>query len=222
MNQLEILEILYDHYKETVVLNKEAQARRNRSFIILCVLEAFSFLFLINPQKAHEIIVAGINLELDSKLQLSISVIQSLLWILIAYVIIRYVQDVLYIERQYIYLDNLEKKISSFISDDIFKREGDNYLDNYPIVLNFIDLFYKMLMPILFIAINGTLIFREWILFNKTKFALICDTILFLAIFIITWFYFFQIHSRITKFCMEHIPFIKHIGNKLRNLLKYV
>lgn len=81
-----------------------------------------------------------------------------------------------------------------------FIREGENYLENYPMVLNFIDLFYKMLMPVIFIGINGARIYREWIFLDKTIIALLCDTILFMAIFIITWFYFFEIHSKITEF----------------------
>ena len=48
---MDALEMLYDHYKETFSLSKEAQARRNKSFIVLCILEAFSFLLLIRPEK---------------------------------------------------------------------------------------------------------------------------------------------------------------------------
>lgn len=94
-------------------------------------------------------------------LQLSNTIIQTLLWLLIAYVMIRYIQDVLYIERQYIYLDSLEKEISNLSSIDIFMREGTNYQKDYPMVLNFIDLFYKMLMPIFFVLINTVRIYKE-------------------------------------------------------------
>ena len=41
---MDALEMLYDHYKETFCLSKEAQARRNKSFIVLCILEAFTSL----------------------------------------------------------------------------------------------------------------------------------------------------------------------------------
>ena len=50
---MDALEMLYDHYKETFCLSKEAQARRNKSFIVLCILEAFSFLLLIRPEKTR-------------------------------------------------------------------------------------------------------------------------------------------------------------------------
>lgn len=70
---------------------------------------------------------------------LSNTIIQTLLWLLIVYVMIRYIQDMLYVERQYIYLDSLEKEISNLGSVNIFAREGANYQKDYPMVLNFID-----------------------------------------------------------------------------------
>lgn len=217
-----LLELLYDHYKETFNLNKEAQTRRNKNFIILCILEAFSFLLLVRPEKASELILEGINKKLDMTLQLSNTIIQTLLWLLIAYVMIRYIQDMLYIERQYTYLDNLEKEINELGKVNIFTREGEFYQKDYPMVLNFIDLFYKMLMPIFFAIINTVRIYREWILLDEFKISFICDMFLFLSIFIINWLYFFEIHSIITKLFKEHIPFVDTIANKLREILKKV
>lgn len=220
---MESIEILYDHYKETYDLSKEAQARRNKNFVILCVLEALSFLILIKPEKAFEIIANGINSELDLTLSLGNSIIQTLIWILIAYVSIRYVQDMMYVERQYSYMDKLEKQISASIEyHNLFSREGDNYKNSYPMVLNFIDLFYKMLMPILFVVINSVHIYKEYTFEKVMTWTLTCDTILYVAIFIIMWFYFFEIHSKITAFCKKHIPLINKISIILRKWLKEV
>lgn len=219
---MEALEILYDHYKETFSLSKEAQSRRNKSFLFLCILEALSFLLLIRPEKVFELFVGSISASLDVTLNLSNTIIQTLLWIIIAYVLIRYIQDMLYVERQYGYLRELEKQISALNDMDVFKREGDNYLHDYPMVLNFIDLFYKMLMPIFFTAINIIRIYKEWVFTNLINIALICDTIIFAAIFIITWFYFFEIHSKTTAFLKKKIPPINWIAQRLRKLLKNV
>ena len=135
---------------------------------------------------------------------------------------IRYIQDMLYIERQYTYLDKLEKEISNLTISGIFSREGENYQRNYPMVLNFIDLFYKMLMPILFALINIVRILEEWILSQESTIALVCDTILCVAIIVIDWFYFFEVHTKITGFCKSHLPFINSIANGLRKVLKEV
>lgn len=214
------LDVLYDHYKETYSLSKEAQARRNKSFIMLCILEAFSFLVLIRPEKAFELIINGINQEMNMTLQLSNTIIQTLIWLLITYVMIRCVQDMLYVERQYSYLNNLENEISKSIN--VFKREGENYQENYPMVLNFIDLFYKMLMPIFFTIINMIRIYKEWLSFCEIHIALVCDSVLFIAIFVITWFYFFEIHPQITAVCKKNIPFVNAIAEILRKVLKEV
>lgn len=219
---MDVLEMLYDHYKETFSLSKEAQARRNKSFILLCVFEAISFLLLIRPEKAFELILGGINNKLNVTLELSNTIMQTLLWLLIVYVMIRYIQDMLYIERQYTYIDNLEKKIARLSSVDIFAREGKNYQKDYPMVLNFIELFYKMLMPILFALINVVRIYKEWMSIDKVTIAIICDTILFASMFIIDWFYFFEIHSKITGFFKKHIPFLDKIAKVLRKILKEV
>lgn len=216
------VEILYDHYKETFKLSKEAQTRRNKSFIILCILEAISFLLLIRPEKALEIFLTTINKELDVTLELSNTILQTLLWILITYTMIRYIQDMLYIERQYVYLNKIEKQISQSISLKLFEREGENYLNEYPMVLNFIDLYYKMLIPILFMIINSVRIYKEWLLLDIITIALLCDTILFGAIFIITWFYFFEIHQKITEFCKKYIPLVNKFSEILRKFLKLV
>ena len=215
---MDALEVLYDHYKETFGLSKEAQGRRNKSFVILCVLEALSFLLLIRPEMAFELILKGINNDIVTPLQLSNTIIQTLMWLLIVYVMIRYIQDMLYVERQYVYLNNLEKKISNLTATSIFSREGENYQKNYPMVLNFIDLFYKMLMPILFAVINIVRIYVEWMSMQVPIIALGCDTVLCTAIVIIDWFYFFEIHTKITKFCKKYIPFINLISNVLRRI----
>lgn len=219
---MDTLDVLYDHYKETFSLSKEAQSRRNKSFLVLCILEAFSFLVLIRPEKAFALILDGLNAELNMTLQVSNTIIQTMLWLLIAYVMIRYIQDMLYVERQYTYLSKLEKAISNNMTVNIFSREGDNYVHNYPMVLNFIDLFYKMLMPIFFLIINAVRIHEEWLTANDITIALVCDTVLCIAISIIIWFYFFEIHSKITDFCKKHIPFVDKIACGLRKILKEV
>ena len=119
---MDTLDVLYDHYKETFNLSKEAQSRRNKSFLVLCILEAFSFLVLIRPEKAFELILDGINAELDMTLQVSNTIVQTMLWLLITYVMIRYIQDMLYVERQYVYLNKLEKAISNSMTINIFSR----------------------------------------------------------------------------------------------------
>lgn len=89
-------------------------------------------------------------------------------------------------------------------------------------VSNLIDLFYKMLMPIVFTVINVVRISKEWGRNDISVMAQVVDTVLFAAIFIITWFYFFEIHSKITAFCKKHIPLVDKVAVLLRKILKEV
>lgn len=50
------IDVLYDHYKETFKLSKDAQAQRNRCFVILCFLEAISFLMIIQSDAAISVL----------------------------------------------------------------------------------------------------------------------------------------------------------------------
>ena len=218
----DLLDIYYDHYKESFELSKAAQNRRNHSFVLLCVLEAVSFMLLIKPDQAVEVFNSGINAQFSINVSFGLGVIQTLLWILITYTMVRYCQDMLYVERQYDYLDKLEKRIAAEINEPIFSREGDNYSNNYPMVLNFIDLFYKMFSPILFFSINIVHIVAEWKSGMYVTVGLICDTAICIAVSIITWLYFFEIHDKITGWCKKYIPFVDKISKLLRKILKEV
>ena len=43
-------ELLYDHYKETVRVSTDMQAKRNTLFVYVCVFELLNFLMLLFPQ----------------------------------------------------------------------------------------------------------------------------------------------------------------------------
>lgn len=217
-----LLDIYYDHYKESCELKTMAQNRRNRSFVALCVLEATSFLLIIKPDQVVEVFNSGINAQFSVNISFGIGIVQSLLWMLITYTMVRYCQDTLYVERQYGYLGKLEKRMVSEIKEPIFSREGDNYSNNYPMVLNFIDLFYKMFSPILFFSINIVHILAEWQNGMYVTVGLVCDTAICIAVSIITWFYFFEIHDKITGWCKKRIPPVDMISKLLRKILKEV
>ena len=215
------VDLYYDHYKETCALSKQTQNRRNRFFCWLCILEAMSFLFLLKPDETTEIFRTGINTYFETNIALGNTVLQTFLWIIIAYVTVRYCQDSLYVRRLYPYIDRLEKEIKNVSKVAVFEREGEEYQKEYPIVLNLITLFYKMFCPIFFLGINIVHIIQEW---QRSTFtiALVCDTVIFGEIFLITWFYFFETHFRIANWCKSHIPLIGGIDKGLRKILRNV
>ena len=216
------VDLLYSHYQETYNLCYESKNRRNKMFVLLCILESISFLTLIKPSETFNMLLNGINSSLGITLDIGNTLLQSLLWAMIVYVTIRYVQDTLYVERQYDYLDGLEKKIKEITNINVFDREGDNYSKDYPMVLNFIDLFYKMISPILFFSINLIHIIMEWQFASTISFSLVCDVIICISVLIILWFYFFEIHSKITEWSKRHCRVINWFAVKLRKILKEV
>ena len=223
MEKETILQTYIDHYKDSYELVKNAQAGRNKSFVGLCILEAISFLLIINPDLIYGLLKETISEKLETTVLLGNAILQSFIWVLIAYVLIRYIQFTMYIERQYSYLDKLEGKVQEVMGkDSIFDREGANYLRDYPIVLNLIDLFYKMFCPIFFACVNTVHINLEWRDASVVGLALVVDTIIYVVIILLIWFYFFEIHDKISKWCKEHIIGVRWISEKLHKILKYV
>lgn len=216
---MDALDLLYKHYNDTNTLRLAAQERRNKEFAILCVLEALSFLVLIKPEQALMALLNCVNSVADTTLELGNGILQTLLWVLLVYIQIRYVSDMLYVEKQYCYQAALEKQLSQKSQVEI-SREGDNYIKDYPIVLNLIDLFYKMLCPVLFEIINIVRICYEWKT-TASLLALILDTVFCASSFIIMWFYFFEIHSKITAW-FKKCTFIDWCAKKIRKILKEV
>lgn len=218
-----LLKTYHDHYKDTYKLIREAQVGRNKSFVGLCILETIAFLLVRNPDFIYGLINDAINKKLETTILFGNAVLQSFVWVLLTYFLIRYIQFTIYIERQYSYIDNLEKKIQKIMGhDSIFNREGGHYLKDYPTVLNLIDLFYKMFCPLFFIGINTIHIYREWKVSVNVNFALVVDSISYIVVFILTCSFFFGIHTRILTWCKKHIVGFAKITDLLHSVLKNV
>ena len=82
------IDVLYDHYKETFKLSKDAQAQRNRCFVILCFLEAISFLMIIQSDAAISVLSGMVIKYSESHIVLGSTILQTLLWVLVAYTLI--------------------------------------------------------------------------------------------------------------------------------------
>ena len=217
-----ILETYYDHYKDTYEQSKDARQRRNKSFVLLCLLEAISFLLCIDPDLVIGFFNQAIKKELETTIIISNGIFQTLIWILIAYILVRYIQDTLYVEKQYLYLDGLEKKISVLLGNDgFFQREGKHYIESYPSVLNLIDLFYKTFMPFLFTVVNTIRIMIEWS--NSNSFLChLADSATCIVIIILTVSYYFHIHKKTTEWLERHISCFKWLKKSLHRILKEV
>jgi hypothetical protein len=151
---LEKVDLIYDHYKETMQLSLNMQKRRGTLFVVFCIFEILNFSMLLFPEKITASISQYILSQYNIKFDFSIAILQSAIWIVLSYIMIRYYQTNIYIERQYKYIAILEDKISIMLKEPCFKRESDNYLEKYPIVLDLISVFYTWIIPLLIIVIN--------------------------------------------------------------------
>lgn len=148
----EYVEKLYDHYKETCELTRAAIVERNKLFVYVCVLTGALFLFISNPDMIFGILLQVIRFKYEVDISVSINAAQSLVWVLLLFFLVRYIQRNCYIERQYNYQNELEDRLA----DAGFKitREGKAYNSVYPIVLSLIDRIYKWMFPFILTTIT--------------------------------------------------------------------
>ena len=190
------LEILYDHYKDTYSLSKQAQDKRNKYFLFICIIEFTLFFFVFRPNETTSILLGLLSNISNTHIALSVQVLQCFLWVILVYFSIRYCQSNLYEENQYKYLERLEIEISSKLSDFNLNRESGNYLDKYPKALDFIHIFYTWVFPVLYVIINFIKISSEWI-FKQNVVISIIDSVFCIFCFILMYLYFIEIHPRL-------------------------
>ena len=66
----------------------------DKEFIIVCILEAISFFMIGDKELVQEIFRAIAEKELAMTINFSANILQSLIWMLITYFWVRYIQDI--------------------------------------------------------------------------------------------------------------------------------
>lgn len=186
---MDSLELLYNHYKETMQLMQGAKVERDKYFLILCLLIALLFLLGIEPTGTASFIEAWLASVTGGSFSFGFNIIQSAVWLVLLFYTLKYYQRNIYVERQYAYLDKLERNISR-LTNVIFNREGEEYSENYPCVLTMIDFFYKKFFPILYFAIVFYKIYLEVIIGHT-----FINCILAIPILVLTLAYFLFINN---------------------------
>lgn len=142
-------EIMYDHYKDSFINQKNNEKLRNKLFLILIGLLFLLLLMTLFPnniyQNIKEIVfnMYGINITFE------LNLIEIFVWFFILYVTIRYYQLNVNIEKNYKYIHKLESNLTKKYKLDIY-REGNNYIQNYPMFLHMTYKFYKYIFPALY------------------------------------------------------------------------
>jgi hypothetical protein len=159
------LEILHDHYKETFARVCEVEKRRDRRF--LWTIGLFGLLILEVGYPAEfggslkSVTVVGGELDLS---RLPLAALLSATWVMTLAVALRYCQDSIWVDRQYPYVHDLEAEISPQLGGGtLYRREGQVYLDKYPMLLNVAWIAYVVVFPLLALIASLGLIVVEWL-----------------------------------------------------------
>lgn len=156
------IEILYDHYKETVNETKKQENKRNKLFVIILLHIFVLFLISIRPDSMTNVISELLIEQWKMGFYFSINTVQIIIMISMLYCVVRYYQINIHIDKTYPYIHKIEEELSNSISRN-FGREGKNYLNQYPITQNIVYYSYKFIFPALFII---ALIYR--LMLNST------------------------------------------------------
>lgn len=152
------LDVLHDHYKETFSYIREREKQRDRLFLVLIGLFALLVLEVQYPTNFGGALgnssISGAEVDLSA---LPLPGFLSASWVLIFAIALRYCQAAINAERQYDYLHRLEEKISRELGDEeLYRREGKSYLDDYPLFQDWVWISYVFLFPL--IAVLATVV----------------------------------------------------------------
>ncbi len=143
------LSLLHDHYKDSFSLIRSREDQRDSLFLWLLAFYLLMILEIQYPANIHgalgSLSIAGntINLQL-----VPLPLLLDASWVFLAAFVLKYCQTTKLVERQYPYLHRLEDSISDLLKDQgFYRREGHEYLSQYPLVLKWAWISYTFIFP---------------------------------------------------------------------------
>ncbi len=178
------LEVLSDHYKETVNdFKKTGKSRDLNFFAVLIFLGVMTFQF-VSPHQSQSILTQVINSRLDIDAALSINLLGSLIWLALLFAAIRYFQAVINLEKQYNYSHDLEDLLAKSYDNKAFTREGKSYLKDYPVFSKWVHFVYRKLFPLLLVIALTVKILGEWLANKTNALPLALDSVIYGALLV--------------------------------------
>lgn len=149
----------YDHYKETFAVQQGYLSERNKLTAVMLVLLVLVAGFIYDPTILNDKVNQYVNSQVEG-LAFEMKYLNTGIIFLLLWVITRYYQIVLQIEKMYHYLDDCEKKLSENGTYKV-NREGAYYVKSYPWLSDVVDFCYVVLLPLAIIAIAIIKIVKE-------------------------------------------------------------
>lgn len=193
--------ILYDHYKETCTIIGEAVKRRDRAMLFAIIALGFFAFQTIFPSVADHAVTDYLSFKFGLTLQIDLSVLGNIVWLLVLLFALRYFQTAVFVERQYAYLHQLEDKVNAAVGQDVITREGKSYLVDYPWFSNWMHVLYTIAFPALLFFVTSLKITGEWLQRpgDAVTLGLFINTLLFALLAVSIWLYIAVLHFKPKK-----------------------
>lgn len=147
------LEILYEHYKSVVEHNRNNVRYRYRYLFYILVVVMLVLLEVFFPEDAQSFISGFLANIFDLPHNANFQIIETGLLFALMLLIVRYLQLVVTVERQYTYIHWLEDRLNEFFGEELITFEGKFYGSNYPPILGCLNLVYKYCVPAIFVSV---------------------------------------------------------------------
>ncbi|MCU0428170.1 MAG: hypothetical protein MUF71_21365 [Candidatus Kapabacteria bacterium] len=153
-----LFQALHEHYKETFADIREHIKQRDMFFIGILIFLTIVLFQAFSPDEYKQLIGQVLAKQLETKAKIDVGFLSSLSLFILLYLVLRYCQLSVIIERRYNYIQELESELSKkFTNKKMFTREGGAYLQNYPKISNWAHWIYTSVFPcalLLCVAIN--------------------------------------------------------------------
>src|SRR3990167_3273163 len=151
---------------------------------------------LFSPDESSAVMAQFICSKFGLQTPINISFLGNVLWFGMLALTVKYFQTVIYIEKQYAYLEKIETALNSKFGGDIFTREGKSYLKNYPIFSCWSHVLYTIILPVILFAVLLSKIINEMYKFGAFSWFLVFNVFIFICIAISIILYLISFHLK--------------------------
>lgn len=146
------LEILYDHYKSVVEHNRNNVRYRYRYLFYILVVMMLVLLQTLFPKDTQSFISEFLKHSFGVSSSTNFQIVETGLLLALMLLIVRYLQLAVNVERSYPYTRYLEA-LFNCLGVEAINYEGKRYDEKYPTILNWLDVLYKVGIPLIFTLI---------------------------------------------------------------------
>lgn len=188
------LEVLHEHYKDSFTHLLEYKRQRDWFFILILLVIGLMLFQVYSPRDAGDAISQFITARLDLDKPIDISFVGSIIWFSLLTLVVRYFQAVITIDRQYKYMHQLEAQLCRHYEDAVFTREGQFYLCDYPMFLNWASALYTIIFPVLLLIVALCKVIHDLATAKIVSLTLITNILVFVGIVVSTFLYLRCVH----------------------------